>query len=108
MSILSVPQGTDDGPFFFQASTPFRYGNLNRDPGMRLYQSLSGGGANRFHTTRWSVVLVSAQSHAPGYKEALGDLCKLYWYPAVRLYSAPRLFVRRCTRLGSRFFSSPY
>jgi RNA polymerase sigma factor (sigma-70 family) len=51
------------------------------DPGMRLYQSSPGGGANRFHTTRWSVVLVSAQNHAPGYKEALADLCKLYWYP---------------------------
>ena len=24
---------------------------------------------------------MSAQSHAPGSKEAFGDLCKLYWYP---------------------------
>jgi DNA-directed RNA polymerase specialized sigma24 family protein len=38
-------------------------------------------GANRFQTTRWSVVLVSAQSQAPGSKEAFADLCKLYWYP---------------------------
>jgi RNA polymerase sigma factor (sigma-70 family) len=36
---------------------------------------------NRFQTTRWSVVWVSAQSQAPGYKEALAELCKLYWYP---------------------------
>jgi DNA-directed RNA polymerase specialized sigma24 family protein len=27
------------------------------------------------------VVLVSAQSQAPGCKEALADLCELYWYP---------------------------
>jgi len=27
------------------------------------------------------MVLLSAQSHAPGYKEALGELCSLYWYP---------------------------
>jgi RNA polymerase sigma-70 factor (ECF subfamily) len=27
------------------------------------------------------VVLLSAQSQAPGYKEALAELCKLYWYP---------------------------
>jgi RNA polymerase sigma factor (sigma-70 family) len=27
------------------------------------------------------VVLLSAQSQVPGYKEALADLCKLYWYP---------------------------
>jgi RNA polymerase sigma factor (sigma-70 family) len=43
---------------------------------------------NRFQTTRWSVVLVSAQSQTPGSKEAFADLCKLYWYP---LYA----FIRR-------------
>jgi RNA polymerase sigma factor (sigma-70 family) len=35
----------------------------------------------RFRTTRWSVVLVSAQSQASGFKQAFTDLCKLYWYP---------------------------
>jgi RNA polymerase sigma-70 factor (ECF subfamily) len=44
-------------------------------------QSSLAGDANRFLTTRWSVVLVSAQSQAPGSKEAFADLCKLYWYP---------------------------
>jgi RNA polymerase sigma factor (sigma-70 family) len=44
-------------------------------------QSSLAGGVNRFQTTRWSMVLVSAQSQAPGYQEALADLCKLYWYP---------------------------
>jgi len=44
-------------------------------------QSSPAGGANRFLTTRWSVVLVSAQSQAPGSNEAFADLCKLYWYP---------------------------
>ena len=48
---------------------------------MKLEQSALIGGANRFQTTRWSVVLVSAQSQAPGSKEAFADLCKLYWYP---------------------------
>ena len=38
-------------------------------------------GAKQFQTTRWSVVLVSSQSRAPGYKEAFADLCKIYWYP---------------------------
>jgi RNA polymerase sigma factor (sigma-70 family) len=46
-----------------------------------LHQNSPVGDANRFHTTRWSVVLISAQSQTPGSKEALGDLCKLYWYP---------------------------
>ena len=51
-------------------------------------QSSLKGGADRFRTTRWNIVLLSAQSHAPGYKEALAELCNLYWYP---LYK----FVRR-------------
>jgi RNA polymerase sigma factor (sigma-70 family) len=44
------------------------------------HSSLAGG-VNRFQTTRWTVVLNSAQSQAPGYQQALADLCKLYWYP---------------------------
>jgi DNA-directed RNA polymerase specialized sigma24 family protein len=41
-----------------------------------------------FRPTRWSVVLLSAQSKAPGSPAALAALCRLYWYP---LYA----FVRR-------------
>jgi RNA polymerase sigma factor (sigma-70 family) len=48
---------------------------------VKLDQSSPVGGANRFESTRWSVVLVSAQSKAPGSKQAFADLCKLYWYP---------------------------
>jgi RNA polymerase sigma factor (sigma-70 family) len=51
-------------------------------------QSSLKGVADRFRTTRWNIVLLSAQSQAPGYKEALAELCNLYWYP---LYA----FVRR-------------
>ena len=48
---------------------------------MKDDQNSLAAGVSRFQTTRWGVVLVSAQSQAPGYKEALADLCKLYWYP---------------------------
>jgi len=48
---------------------------------VKVDQSSPAGGANRFLTTRWSVVLVSAQSQTPGSKEAFADLCRLYWYP---------------------------
>jgi RNA polymerase sigma factor (sigma-70 family) len=41
-----------------------------------------------FGSTRWSVVLLSAQSKTPGSQAALAALCELYWYP---LYA----FVRR-------------
>jgi DNA-directed RNA polymerase specialized sigma24 family protein len=45
---------------------------------MKLDAGLSAGDSDRFHTTRWSVVLVSAQSQALGYKKAFAELCKLY------------------------------
>lgn len=44
--------------------------------------------AGRFATTRWDLVLASAETHAPGADEALSDLCRTYWRP---LYA----FVRR-------------
>jgi hypothetical protein len=53
-----------------------------------LDRSSREGGVDRFRTTRWDIALLSAQSQAPGYKEALAELCNLYWYP---LYA----FVRR-------------
>jgi RNA polymerase sigma factor (sigma-70 family) len=39
------------------------------------------GNAREFRTTRWSEVLLSAESQALGSKEALADLCRLYWFP---------------------------
>jgi len=44
-------------------------------------ESSIGKAAHRFHTTRWTVVLLSAQSQAPGFQAALGELCRIYWYP---------------------------
>lgn len=35
----------------------------------------------RFEPTRWSVVLTSARTQAPGAKEALAELCRTYWQP---------------------------
>jgi RNA polymerase sigma factor (sigma-70 family) len=35
----------------------------------------------RFHKTRWSAILVAAQSRLPGSQAALSELCRLYWYP---------------------------
>jgi RNA polymerase sigma factor (sigma-70 family) len=39
----------------------------------------------RFRTTRWSAVLLSAQSQAPGSQVALAELCRIYWYPIYAL-----------------------
>jgi hypothetical protein len=37
--------------------------------------------AHRFHTTRWTALLLSGQSQAPGFQAALGELYQIYWYP---------------------------
>ena len=42
--------------------------------------SMSGDPA-QFRTTRWSVILVAAESQMPGSQEALTELCRDYWYP---------------------------
>jgi RNA polymerase sigma-70 factor (ECF subfamily) len=55
---------------------------------MTSNQSRENDQDGRFRTTHWSVVLLSAQTQAPGSRTALADLCRLYWYP---LYA----FVRR-------------
>jgi RNA polymerase sigma factor (sigma-70 family) len=55
---------------------------------LNLEQHSPADGVGQFHTTRWSAVLLSVQSRAPGSQAALAELCRIYWYP---IYS----FVRR-------------
>ena len=38
-------------------------------------------GAQRFHTTHWSVVLAAGQARSPDSRRALETLCETYWYP---------------------------
>src|ERR1700737_1723937 len=46
-----------------------------------------GAAGEQFHTTLWTLVMISAQSQAEGGKAALAELCRIYWYP---LYSFAR------------------
>ena len=39
------------------------------------------GDPAQFRTTRWSAILVAAESQMPGSQEALAALCRDYWYP---------------------------
>lgn len=48
---------------------------------MKADRSSLAGNRDRFRTTQWSLVLLSAQSQAPGSQAALAELCRLYWYP---------------------------
>jgi RNA polymerase sigma factor (sigma-70 family) len=38
-------------------------------------------GAGRFATTHWSVVRAAGKTSSPHYKEAMGTLCRTYWFP---------------------------
>ena len=50
-------------------------------PKLKADHSSLGDDQYRFHTTRWSVVLRSAESHLPGFQAALSELYRIYWYP---------------------------
>ncbi len=39
------------------------------------------GDPAQFRTTRWSAILIAAESQMPGSEEALSSLCRDYWYP---------------------------
>jgi len=44
-------------------------------------QQIPGLEARRFVTTPWTEVLLAGEQSAPGAREALEHLCRLYWYP---------------------------
>jgi len=46
---------------------------------MRMGDSSVGGG--QFHTTRWTLVMASAQEQSRTGQAALAALCQIYWYP---------------------------
>src|SRR5947208_15316180 len=48
---------------------------------MRLDDGFAEGSAGQFHTTRWTLVLVSAQNEGQAGQAALAELCQIYWYP---------------------------
>ena|SRR5690349_16045755 len=43
------------------------------------------GGAERFQSTHWSLVLAASQADSPQAHDALGRLCQIYWY-AIYVY----------------------
>ena len=48
---------------------------------MRASESSMGGGADQFHTTRWTLVIASADDQSQAGRAALAALCQTYWYP---------------------------
>ena len=48
---------------------------------MRASESSMGGGADQFHTTRWTLVMASARDQSQAGRAALAALCQTYWYP---------------------------
>src|ERR1700730_5175157 len=48
---------------------------------MRPDDSSVAGCAGQFHTTRWTLIMVSAQNQSQAGPAALAELCHIYWYP---------------------------
>src|SRR4029077_20874211 len=48
---------------------------------MRASDNSRGGEADQFHTTRWTLVIASAQDQSQAGRAALAALCQTYWYP---------------------------
>jgi RNA polymerase sigma factor (sigma-70 family) len=48
---------------------------------MRPDDSSVDGSGGQFHTTRWTLVMVSAQNQGLAGRTALAELCQIYWYP---------------------------
>jgi RNA polymerase sigma factor (sigma-70 family) len=48
---------------------------------LRSSDNSGTGHGGQFQTTRWSAVLLSAQTQAPGSDLAREEFCQLYWYP---------------------------
>src|SRR5262245_12785935 len=48
---------------------------------MKAKSGVGGVRAAQFHTTQWTLVMLSAQSQVKEGRAALAELCQLYWYP---------------------------
>jgi DNA-directed RNA polymerase specialized sigma24 family protein len=48
---------------------------------MTVSDSSVGGSADKFHTTRWTLVIASAHDQSQTGRAALAALCQIYWYP---------------------------
>ena len=46
-----------------------------------VVSSVAAPGDAAFHTTHWSAVLAAREGHSSRAQEALGELCRIYWYP---------------------------
>jgi RNA polymerase sigma factor (sigma-70 family) len=69
-------------PFKFRMDSPnFWCSKLVKNAQVHGKDNSLPGDPARFHTTRWSVIVVAAQSQMPGSRAALSELCAKYWYP---------------------------
>ena len=69
---------------------------------MRASDSSVGGG--EFHTTRWTLVVASAQEQSRTGQAALAELCQIYWYPLYTFASRRGHFPHDAQDLTQGFF----
>jgi RNA polymerase sigma-70 factor (ECF subfamily) len=67
--------------------------------------AVKGSGANRFATTRWSVVLAAGRRSTARSRDALAALCANYWYPLYGFVRAQGYSAHDAQDLTQEFFA---
>jgi RNA polymerase sigma-70 factor (ECF subfamily) len=62
-------------------------------------------GAAEFALTRWSLIFAAQGAQAPAARQALADLCVLYWYPLYAFIRRQGFDVDRAQDLTQEFFA---
>jgi RNA polymerase sigma factor (sigma-70 family) len=72
---------------------------------MPLSDPISNAGLARFDPTRWSLVIAAQQARTPQARQALTDLCAIYWYPVYAFIRRQGFDVDRARDLTQEFFA---
>ena len=71
---------------------------------MPLSDPTSKAGLARFDPTRWSLVIAAQQASTPQARQALTDLCAIYWYPVYAFIRRQGFAADRVQDLTQEFF----
>jgi RNA polymerase sigma factor (sigma-70 family) len=72
---------------------------------MPIRDPRSNAGAAEFGLTRWSLVVAAQDANAPDARQALTDLCAIYWYPLYAFIRRQGFAADRAEDLTQEFFT---
>jgi RNA polymerase sigma-70 factor (ECF subfamily) len=67
---------------------------------------MASAGANRFNSTRWSLVVAAQQGSTAEARQALTDLCAIYWFPVYAFIRRQGFTADRAPDLTQEFFAT--